>query len=158
MTHIHTAIKDLDDHLRCHDSKDWDSYWQITNLDPDGVCQGSSFVNFPLISGVCCTGYALEIYRRLKKRTSIYGFFEEDNPESEIAKTAGGHDFAVIDHRYIVDPWATGIECLYEPTALDIRSKRHKTIVEKFYGPVSRWDRLSESGLRELITSSGGTM
>ena len=36
MTHIHTAIKDLETHLKCENNKDWDSYWQVTNLDSDG--------------------------------------------------------------------------------------------------------------------------
>ncbi len=157
MTHIHTAIKELEDHLRCYGSKDWDSYWQIENSDHN-TSTGCFFINFPHVSGVCCTGYALEINRRLERRTSIYGFYAEDNLKAELGKISDGHDFAVIDHRYIVDPWATGIECVYEPAALDIRSKRHKTTIEKFYGPISKWDRLSEPGLRDLIKTSGGTI
>jgi hypothetical protein len=41
----------------------------------------------------------------------VYGFLSEENPTSAIARAAGGHDFAVIDDRFIVDPWLGEFSC-----------------------------------------------
>jgi len=59
-------------------------------------------------SAVCCTHYAKFIYDKLPGRVKIYGFHNEDNPDCEIVKRnlhPGGHDFAIVDDMYIVDPW-----------------------------------------------------
>lgn len=59
-------------------------------------------------SGTCCTDYALHIARRMPGRVEVYGFANEENPLSRVAREEihpGGHDFAVVDGRYIVDPW-----------------------------------------------------
>ncbi len=148
MPHVNKAIASILLHLES--DKEWDEFWNITTPDDDS---GSYFTNYPCFSGVICTGYACEIYRRLPRRTSIYGFHVEDNPDSEIGKSVGGHDFAIVDNRYIVDPWATGLEGLYEPMALDIRSKRHTDLIEKQYGSISNWSRFTEKEIYNLLNN-----
>jgi hypothetical protein len=59
-------------------------------------------------SACCCTDYAMHIYQALPGRVQIFGFSVEDNPTSRVARDQihpGGHDFALVDGRYIVDPW-----------------------------------------------------
>ena len=60
-------------------------------------------------SACCCTGYAHLIRERLgADRVRVVGFANEDNPTSLVAREEWhpqGHDFALVDDRYIVDPW-----------------------------------------------------
>jgi hypothetical protein len=59
--------------------------------------------------GCCCTHYAYLVYQRLPGRVQIYGFKNEENPDCAVVKDGwhpGGHDFAVVDDLWIVDPWA----------------------------------------------------
>src|SRR5580765_8455135 len=86
---------------RAHLGRD-DPYWGITT-DPE--TDASQFTRSGY-SGLQCTGYACELRNKLGAgRVKVLGFFGEDNPTSEIGRQAGGHDFAMVDDRYIVDPW-----------------------------------------------------
>ena len=50
-----------------------------------------------------CTDCARFIGRK-EPGTTIVGYSHEDNP-SDASELAFGHDFAIVDDRYIVDPW-----------------------------------------------------
>jgi hypothetical protein len=84
-----------------------DDAWSGIGEDEDSGCvfKDSGF------SGVVCTGYAFAIRRILgSDRVVIRGFLDSGNPGTEVGRLAGGHDFAVVDDRFIVDPWLPGVE------------------------------------------------
>lgn len=69
-----------------------------------------------------------------------YGFSVSENPtvtDREI-RLAGGHDFAVIAGRYIVDPWyafsSNGAQGVY-----DLRSVNDREAISRIYGPPECW-------------------
>lgn len=60
-----------------------------------------------------CTNWAAKIQDKLAPgRVVIAGFLTENNPTAtRMDYLAGGHDFAIVDGRWIVDPWITEVEC-----------------------------------------------
>ncbi|MBN2850908.1 MAG: hypothetical protein JXK92_09620, partial [Erysipelotrichaceae bacterium] len=58
-----------------------------------------------------CTNYARHVRSSLEPEghdVRIVGFANEDNPDCACVREdlhPGGHDFALVDGRYLVDPW-----------------------------------------------------
>lgn len=88
-----------------------------------------------------CTNWAHYVRRVLGDRAEIYGFDDESNPTSLIAQESGGHDFAVVDGRYIVDGWAKNVEQHIRCAVLDLDNPEHAAKIVELYGDRSKWDR-----------------
>lgn len=88
-----------------------DAFWGITEDE-----EGAKFANGSAAgySAVVCTGFARAIRDKLgRSHVVVKGFHAWANP-CRISREYGGHDFAIVDNRYIVDPWLTdvcGEEC-----------------------------------------------
>lgn len=67
------------------------------------------------------------------------GFFANQNPESRLAREFMGHDFAVLDGRFIIDPWLTRVEVLAERAVFDLESPSDASIVGDLYGKRACW-------------------
>ena len=125
-----------------------DEFWGVEMTD-----EGSRFKRTGL-SGVTCTGFAVEIFQRNMGCAKIYGFDSEENPTSMIAALAGGHDFAVLEDRYIVDPWLTEVESgeitihggMVVPVngqlVFDLNDPEDEKIITELYGDRSKWRRM----------------
>jgi hypothetical protein len=119
-----------------------DSFWGITEDDDLG---GASFSDTGR-SAAECTGYACAIHKKLGvDRVEVFGFSDEENPTSSIAEAAGGHDFAVVDGRFIVDPWLTDVEGLGEKGVFDLENPEDIKLAEGFYGDSQKWNRATFS-------------
>jgi hypothetical protein len=97
---------------------------------------------FPDGSMVNCTNYAVQIGKKFPDSTIIYGFKNEDNPDCEIAQQRfhpGGHDFAVVEDRWLIDPWAKQVRCAYDRVAYDLMDPRDFAIVRARYGRRDNW-------------------
>lgn len=97
-------------------------------------------------SAVCCTDYACHIYTALPGRVEIYGFANEDNPASRCAREEyhpGGHDFAVVDGRYIVDPWPRLVAAVLEQMVFDLEDAEGAALALDVYGPRECWTRMT---------------
>lgn len=93
-------------------------------------------------SATVCTGYALELAHIFGlNRVQLFGFQREANPTSRIAQDAGGHDFAIIDGRFIVDPWLDDTESISEQTIFDLLNPNDAALIADLYGPRDRWQR-----------------
>lgn len=111
-----------------------DSFWGITDTD-----DGSLFSHSGL-SGVNCMGYALEIQRQLGAgRVSVVGYQSDPQTPTAAGADADGHDFAIVDGRYIVDPWAHDVANISEHGVLDLKDARDAAEIERLYGPRSSW-------------------
>lgn len=99
-------------------------------------------------SATCCTNYARHIQRTLgEDRVAIHGFANEDNPTARIAKEKwhpGGHDFAVVDGRYIVDPWPRLVACTTEKMVWDLHDPEDGREALDLYGPPNKWEQFFE--------------
>lgn len=99
-------------------------------------------------SAVCCTDYAHQIRKRLPGRVQIFGFSNEDNPTSRVAIEElhpGGHDFAVVDGRYLVDPWIRLILGEKGPIVFDMHDVDDSVEIARTYGPKSCWESMDQT-------------
>lgn len=102
---------------------------------------------FPdMTSAVVCTNYAHQIARALYPRPVIIrGFANQDNPQSRVAREAihpGGHDFAIVEGRFLVDPWIRLVACAAEQIVYDLEDPVDATAVRDLYGPAKCWSDL----------------
>lgn len=88
-----------------------------------------------------CTNWAHYVRRVLGARCEIYGFDEEQNPDSLIAQEAGGHDFALVDGRYIVDGWAKNVEGMANRAVFDLEDEAQTDEILRLYGHRENWGR-----------------
>lgn len=101
-------------------------------------------------SGTCCTDYAAFIYKALPGRVQIFGFANEDNPDCQIVKDElhpGGHDFAVVDGRYLVDPWVLLVVGRSWPVVYDLQDPLEASTALHRYGAQSNWEHMHEAEL-----------
>jgi hypothetical protein len=99
-------------------------------------------------SAVCCTDYARQISKKLPGRVQIFGFANEDNPTSRVAIEElhpGGHDFAVVDGRYVVDPWIRLVLGETGPIVFDMQDEQGAAEIARTYGPQSCWESMDQS-------------
>ena len=89
-------------------------------------------------------GYALTIREKLPgRRVQVFTFAAEDNPWAAVSEDRDGHDFAVVDGRYIVDPWALEVGVVWRrmrgQRVLDMRDKTHADEIDHLYGDPDMW-------------------
>lgn len=88
-----------------------------------------------------CTVTAAAIAADL--RAAVYGYAAENNPDAELGQLEGGHDFALVENRYIVDWWATAYPALAgHPGVIDTVDPAWAERVLRWYGPRQRWSKL----------------
>ena len=92
---------------------------------------------------VFCTNWATYVRRVMGDRATLHGFFSADNPESRIGKDNDGHDFAIVDDRYLVDGWA--LDMNYATRAVfDLQGPQDVIVVMMLYGDRGKWQRNTE--------------
>jgi hypothetical protein len=99
-------------------------------------------------SGVCCTDYASHIFLELPGRVRIVGFVNEDNPTSRCAREEFhpcGHDFAIVDDRYLVDPWPKLVLNNMEQVVFDMSDPADAALVRDVYGPRDCWGHMTDA-------------
>jgi hypothetical protein len=76
-------------------------------------------------------------------RGDVWGYASEDNPDTAAATGQDGHDFAVIDDRYIVDVWLCFFAGITSRSVFDLLSRADATRIHALYGPPDHWRCLS---------------
>lgn len=108
-------------------------------------CPGMSSMMPDGSSATVCTNYAIHIGRALPDRTQIFGFSNNDNPTSRVAREEihpGGHDFALVDGRYLVDPWIRLVACEGDQIFFDLEDEQDAALVRDIYGPRECWKHM----------------
>jgi len=77
--------------------------------------------------------------RSLEPNTAIYGFWSRENTGWAGAILVDGHDFAVVDGRYIVDPWIVETERLSDRAVFDLKNPVDQAEVRRLYGDRKSW-------------------
>lgn len=96
-------------------------------------------------SAVCCTNYAHYVRSTLGAlghQVQVVGFANEDNPTSRCAIDEfhpGGHDFAIVDSRYLVDPWVRLVAGVEDQIFYDLNNSDDAKKAHEIYGPRSLW-------------------
>lgn len=104
--------------------------WEECTVFPDGSAV------------VFCSNWARQV-RRVEgpERCQLFGFSSDEVPESLIATRCGGHDFAVVDGRYLVDGWLKDVERESDVAVFDLNDRANDAFVLKIYGPRQKWPR-----------------
>lgn len=103
-------------------------------------------------SAVVCTNLANHVVSRLKEKhllagensvdsAIVVGFSCNDNPTSSFA-TEGflyGHDFAIVNYRYLVDPWIKLVDGRSAHAVHDLADYRQASKAAVIYGNPSTW-------------------
>lgn len=131
--------QELKDEFIRREGKEGDEFWGITYDEKEGWSEFRATG----YSGVQCTGYACAIRDKLgRDRVKIRGFAGEDNPKAQVADD--GHDFAIVDDRYIVDPWATDIAETSERGVFDLKDPADAAEIKRLYGDPKTWRDMDE--------------
>ncbi|GBG14314.1 uroporphyrinogen decarboxylase [Novimethylophilus kurashikiensis] len=94
-------------------------------------------------SATCCTNYAVQVRNAYPGRVQIVGFHNENNPTSRVAIEGihpGGHDFAILDDRYLIDPWIKLVAADTDQIIYDLQDPDDAAKVAINYGPASCWE------------------
>lgn len=70
----------------------------------------------------------------------VCGFMVEDNP-CDMRIHADGHDFALIDNRFIVDTWLCGWPQEIESPILDMENPADQETIRRWFGDPEKWER-----------------
>jgi len=87
-----------------------------------------------------CTGYARRV-QYLLPNVKVRGRHLKEDEDTHLARsnTCDGHDFAVYDDRYAIDPWPSEVETIdHMPIVVPVDSPEF----EAAYGPYRTWARL----------------
>ena len=107
----------------------------------------------------CCTNYAIHVARHFPGRVKVYGFANENNPQSRVAREQihpRGHDFALFDNRFIIDPWirlVPQMANLRVSVAKQFVFDTHdadRSLAQDIYGPKGCWE---DMGLATLAAA-----
>jgi hypothetical protein len=83
-----------------------------------------------------CAAYIV----RLEEAGKVVGFHDGVNPTAHAAGYPGGaHDFALIDDRYIVDPWVKETGLTSRRAVLDLLDPGDREEIRFLYGDPSVW-------------------
>ncbi|MDA8152916.1 MAG: SNF2-related protein [Acidithiobacillus sp.] len=107
-------------------------------------------------SAILCTNYAEQVKKHLPGHdVQIVGFVNEDNPDCTAVREGwhpGGHDFAMVDHRWLVDPWARLVAAVRDQIVYDLQDSEDARKVADTYGDPLKW---SLSGTSSIGHESG---
>jgi hypothetical protein len=133
-----------------HDTLSMAEFRAFKEQNPDFEKNGEFAVEMPDgSSSVVCTNYAQHIKTTLKPRNvEIVGFFCSDNQDCTFTRMdlAEGHDFALVDGRYLVDPWLR-LVCGYDniPMVYDLLDQKEAKEAAHMYGARERWAGVGQS-------------
>ena len=70
----------------------------------------------------------------------VIGYFASDNPSAAIGEPiTAGHDFAIIDERWVVDYWSWRVTDLMSNPILDLHVRSDRHMVHRLFGDTAQW-------------------
>ena len=89
-------------------------------------------------SATLCSGYAVDLQRRFgRARVTTYGYFCSENRGTVAGDFSGGHDFAVLDREWIIDPWLTDVADIWPVGVFHL--VEDADVIPYIYGPSTKW-------------------
>lgn len=93
---------------------------------------------------VVCTVGARAVATRFGGQ--VKGYWAADNPAAVVGSAEGGHDFAVVGERWLVDPWLQHTAGALDRAVFDLWDLADRLIVNKMYGDEPKWDYVGLKG------------
>jgi hypothetical protein len=90
-------------------------------------------------SAALCTNCADEIHRR-EPNSVVVGWPDGANPSAQVNDPAFGHDFAIVDARYIVDQWAKNTWRSSTWAVYDLQDAADIAEIRRLYGDPTTWE------------------
>jgi hypothetical protein len=93
--------------------------------------------------GCCCCSVdaAVKVVKKFGGR--VMGYYCSRNPSALIGlNICGGHDFAIVADRFIVDYWAFRIVRVLERPVLDLTKWLDYEIAQQMYGDTKTWEEV----------------
>lgn len=84
-----------------------------------------------------CTNGAEWVRDNFFPEAVIMGYHHDNNPTAEIGEVEGGHDFLILDGRYIIDFWYRSTYENDSPILLDM--EKDQSLVSRYYGDPATW-------------------
>jgi hypothetical protein len=94
--------------------------------------------------GSCCrcVDSAVKVVEKFRGR--VVGYKCSRNPSSLIGlNICEGHDFAIVEERFIVDYWAFRIACVIDRPVLDLTTRQDCQIARQIYGDNNTWEEVT---------------
>lgn len=79
----------------------------------------------------------------------VMGYYHDDNPTAKLGEREGGHDFALIGDRWLVDWWAKNVSGEADQEVFDLTDPSDAQKVAALYGDPAQWKPLE---VKEGIT------
>ncbi|MHB1642949.1 MAG: hypothetical protein ACYCS8_09840 [Acidithiobacillus sp.] len=125
--------------------------------------EGDTESVFPDGSITDCANYAIQVRNAMPAgAVRVVGFRKEENPDSDVARESwkllqlegpSEHVFAIVDDRYLVDPWAKLFTGVRDRVAYDLQDDQDALLVAQTYGSPGNWSELPETGIWRERTS-----
>jgi hypothetical protein len=90
-------------------------------------------------SASICTNCADEIRRR-EPNSVVVGWPDGANPSAQVNDPAFGHDFAIVDDRYLVDHWAKNTWGTSTRAVYDLQDAADVPEIRRLYGDPTTWE------------------
>ena len=93
-------------------------------------------------SSFICTYVASAVKQLEGDKVKIYGFSTSENPDATYfveengEDSDEGHHFAVMNNRYIIDPWVFDN---FNRSVFDLQNKNDEEIIRHLYGDRNKW-------------------
>lgn len=104
--------------------------------------------NYPFMCpevGVVGTCTNTAAYMADKFDGEIYGYTTRENPTAVVGGPEYGHDFTLVDDRYLVDFWAQ--DTYSYPWLYDLKDPLDLKEVQKMYGDRKKWGKMQARNL-----------
>lgn len=120
----------------------WGDYYTGQALEEDGATMLPDGIPMSI-----CTNCARRVIEMMG-RGEVYGFSNEDQ---QVAVTddyyhGGGHDFALIDGHWIVDPWLKAYTGHEQQGVYDLNDPADAENIKRLYGDPAKWSVLRDDG------------
>lgn len=102
---------------------------------------------------ICTTG-ARWLKKHFFPNAVVTGYSIDDNPTAKIGEDIYGHDFLIVDGKYLVDFWYRFVTRQERTAPIVLDLKKDKKLIEKYYGDSSKWETLidiSEECFNQLM-------
>jgi hypothetical protein len=78
--------------------------------------------------------------RRALGEGVLFGYDADENPTALLGRSEGGHDFLIVEERFILDFWA----CAYYGHKPIYDMLEQPDEVERLYGDKSKWEQIGD--------------
>lgn len=125
---------------------DWEA------LIRDDELSGAAFKSSG-VSIFTCTAYVWELMQLYPGRVEGFGFMGADNPRARSGQEVGGHDFAVIDGRFLIDIWIVVVassDDLGTRMVFDLADEDDWPEIIRLYGDRFLWSHVPALTITEM--------